>query len=105
MSVASKPMTIAEFLALPDDGVDRELIRGEVKNKGMTYRNRVHAKVVARITHQLLGNGPTTKRLALATSLAATAAVSCRMSRTQSWVSTLPFSRRRRSTSNPIPRP
>lgn len=54
MSVASKQMTVAEFLALPEDGIDRELIRGEVRTKGMTYRNRVHAKVVARIAHQLL---------------------------------------------------
>jgi Uma2 family endonuclease len=54
MSVASKTMTVAEFLALPDDGVERALIRGEVREYGMTTRNRLHAAVMARLAHQLL---------------------------------------------------
>lgn len=54
MSVATQKMTIEEFLALPDDGIERDLIRGEVRVKGTTYRNRLHAKVVVRIGHQLL---------------------------------------------------
>ena len=46
-------MTAEEFLALPDDGKDRELIRGELRERPMTYRNRTHAWIVAEITFQL----------------------------------------------------
>lgn len=38
-------MTAEEFLALPDDGMDRDLIRGELREWGMTVRNRFHTKV------------------------------------------------------------
>ena len=48
-----KRMTIAEFLALPDDGVDRMLIEGELWETGMTARNRLHGKRAARITTKL----------------------------------------------------
>ena len=36
----SELMTIEAFLALPEDGRRRELIRGEVREKEMTRRNR-----------------------------------------------------------------
>jgi Uma2 family endonuclease len=56
MSVAPPPlMTAEEFLALPDDGVERWLIRGRLREKPMTYRNRWHSWIAARIS-QLLGN-------------------------------------------------
>ena len=45
-----KQMTIEEFLALPDDGVDRELINGELREKGMTVRNELHSQTMANIT-------------------------------------------------------
>jgi Uma2 family endonuclease len=52
MSIAENPaqaptvtMSFDEFLALPDDGVRRELIRGELRTRGMTIRNRFHAQV------------------------------------------------------------
>jgi Uma2 family endonuclease len=49
-------MTAEEFLALPDnDGVDRELIRGELRERPMTYQNRRHSPTEARIA-KLLGN-------------------------------------------------
>lgn len=51
-AVATPLMTIEEFLALPDDGVDRELIRGEVRVRGsskMTRRNRHHARAEVKI--------------------------------------------------------
>jgi Uma2 family endonuclease len=51
--VEPKSMTVEEFLDLPDDGVDREMIRGEVKEYGMTIRNRFHASVESRIAHLL----------------------------------------------------
>lgn len=50
----SKLMTAEEFLALPDnDGVDRELIRGELREKPMTYRNRRHSRTQVRISTAL----------------------------------------------------
>jgi Uma2 family endonuclease len=42
-------MSIQEFLALPEDGLERQLIRGQLKERPMTYRNRFHSQVVARI--------------------------------------------------------
>ena len=46
---AQTTMTVEEFLALPDDGVRRELIRGELREYGMTVRNRYHAATETRI--------------------------------------------------------
>jgi Uma2 family endonuclease len=48
-------MTTEELLALPRDGVDRWLIRGQLREKPMTVRDRWHGRVLARIG-QLLGN-------------------------------------------------
>ena len=44
-------MTTEEFLALPDDGIERMLIRGRVYELGatLTKRNRWHSKIEARI--------------------------------------------------------
>lgn len=53
MSTATKLMTAEEFLALPDDGVERWLIRGELREKrdtDMTMRNKVHSITEARVT-------------------------------------------------------
>jgi Uma2 family endonuclease len=46
-------MTAEEFMALPDDGVDRELIRGELREYGMTLRNRWHGRVEGRLSQYL----------------------------------------------------
>lgn len=47
-------MTAAEFEALPpDDSVERQLIRGELREKPMTRRNRFHARIELRIGHLL----------------------------------------------------
>src|SRR5688572_30356502 len=52
MSTATAPklMTVEEFLALPEDGVERWLIRGQLREsrpeqegEGMTKRNRIHS--------------------------------------------------------------
>lgn len=51
-------ITLEEFLALPDDGVYREVIRGELREyrgENVTRRNKKHAKAEAKIA-QLLGN-------------------------------------------------
>jgi len=58
MSVSeTRLMTIEEFLALPDDdGVDRELIRGELREgeRDMTRRNRTHTWIESQIVHLLM---------------------------------------------------
>ena len=59
-------MTAQEFLALPDDGIHRELVRGRVREdreqcegesrgSGMTVRNRFHSRIVIR-AGQVLAN-------------------------------------------------
>jgi Uma2 family endonuclease len=49
-AIASEPMTTEALLALPNDGVDRWLIRGQLREKPMTVRNRFHSKVMASVT-------------------------------------------------------
>ena len=51
--VSKRPMTTEELLALPEDGVDRELIRGQLREKPMTRRNRWHSRVEATIAQFL----------------------------------------------------
>lgn len=46
-------MTTKEMLALPEDGMERELIRGELRERAMTRRNRLHAATESRIVHVL----------------------------------------------------
>lgn len=48
-------MTVEEFLALPDDGVHRELIRGHVWEMGMTVRSRFHCRIESRVVFLLEG--------------------------------------------------
>src|SRR4051794_16191683 len=58
MSLATppaRPMTAEELIALPDDGVERDLIRGELRERTMTRRNPFHSSTEARIA-MLLGN-------------------------------------------------
>lgn len=47
------PMTEEEFLALPEDGIDRELIFGTVREFGMTIRNRFHGRIEAEAVYRL----------------------------------------------------
>jgi Uma2 family endonuclease len=51
----TSPMTVEAMLALPDDGMERELIRGKLREKPATPRNRNHSAVEARVTW-CLGN-------------------------------------------------
>ena len=48
-AVAPARMTVEEFLALPDDGVERMLIDGRLVEMGTTLRDRWHAGVVSRV--------------------------------------------------------
>jgi Uma2 family endonuclease len=46
-------MTTEELLALPNDGADRWLIQGQLREKPMTVRNRTHSRIMARIVYLL----------------------------------------------------
>jgi Uma2 family endonuclease len=55
MTVAERPglMTTEQLLALPDDGKQRWLIRGELREKEMTRRNYGHSRIEAKIAYLL----------------------------------------------------
>ena len=57
MSTASPAlMTVEDLDALPeDDGIERELVRGELRERPMTRRNRFHTVVEAQVA-RLVGN-------------------------------------------------
>jgi len=42
-------MTTEELLALPEDGTDRWLIAGELRERPMTRRNRFHSRAMIRV--------------------------------------------------------
>lgn len=46
-------LTAEALMAMPDDGIDRELIRGELRERPMTRRNRNHSEAEADITYLL----------------------------------------------------
>jgi len=50
MSIATiaDVLTTEELLALPRNGVDRWLIRGQLREKSMTIRNRFHSRIIIR---------------------------------------------------------
>ncbi|HWE37142.1 MAG TPA: Uma2 family endonuclease [Isosphaeraceae bacterium] len=55
MATVSRLMTGEEYLALPeDDGVHRELIRGELREYPMTTRGAPHCRTTSRFSHHLL---------------------------------------------------
>jgi Uma2 family endonuclease len=61
MAVETPALTTEELLARPEDGVDRWLIRGELREKPMTVRNRDHSRVMAAVTrflHEWLDSQP-----------------------------------------------
>lgn len=43
-ATASAGMTADELLALPDDGIERDLIDGQLRERAMTRRNRRHTR-------------------------------------------------------------
>jgi Uma2 family endonuclease len=49
VAAAPPPMTTEELLALPEDGMDRWLIRGQLREKPMTVRNRTHSRIMIRV--------------------------------------------------------
>jgi Uma2 family endonuclease len=48
-----KTMTAEELMELPDDGVERDIIRGELRERPMTRRNPDHSEVEANVVHEL----------------------------------------------------
>ena len=53
MAVGTNLMTTEELLALPDDGVDRELIRGELREHPMTTRSGPHCLAMTNLARML----------------------------------------------------
>jgi Uma2 family endonuclease len=55
MSTAVLPatMTTEELLAMPEDGVERWLIRGQLREKPRTVRNRWHSKLTTTVACEL----------------------------------------------------
>lgn len=49
-TTATRPLTTADLLAIPDDGRRRWLIRGELREQEVTIRNRYHSIVMANLT-------------------------------------------------------
>jgi Uma2 family endonuclease len=49
MASVATPMTTVELMALPEDGTDRWLIAGELRERPMTTRNRFHSRVMTRV--------------------------------------------------------
>lgn len=48
-----EPMTMEQFLALPDDGVDRDLVRGKLLELPLSYRGKRHTRTTAQLTFLL----------------------------------------------------
>jgi len=46
-------VTVEQLLAMPEDGIDRDLIRGQLKERPMTRRSRRHAQTEANVTFLL----------------------------------------------------
>jgi Uma2 family endonuclease len=53
MATTSSIMTAEELLALPDDGIDRELINGELREYPMTTRGAPHCTVMTNLARLL----------------------------------------------------
>lgn len=50
---AQKLYTTADLLAMPDDGIERWLIDGQIREVGMTIRNKHHTLVQSRVNGEL----------------------------------------------------
>ena len=53
MPATGTMMTLDEFLLLPDDGVERMLIKGELWEEGMTRRSRSHSRSMTNTAAEL----------------------------------------------------
>lgn len=46
-------LTTADLLVLPHDGMERWLVAGRLRERPMTVRNRVHSRIMVRLSHLL----------------------------------------------------
>jgi len=46
-------MSTEELLCMPDDGVERWLIQGQLREGAVTVRNRSHSRIMVRVAHLL----------------------------------------------------
>jgi Uma2 family endonuclease len=46
MATVATTMTTADLLAMPENGMDRWLVGGELREKSMTVRNRFHSRIL-----------------------------------------------------------
>jgi hypothetical protein len=46
-------MNTEDMLALPEDGIDRGLIRGQLREKPLTKRTRTHSRIEAKLAYLL----------------------------------------------------
>lgn len=53
VTTPSRMWTTEELLALPENGTERWLIRGRLREKAMTIRNRWHSRAIARLSYLL----------------------------------------------------
>jgi hypothetical protein len=54
MSIAtSAHLTTDDLLSLPEDGIDRWLLHGKLREKPMTVRNRFHGRILVRVARFL----------------------------------------------------
>ena len=53
-AATSARMTTEELLAMPENGMDRWLIRGQLREQPMTVRNRYHSRIMVRVGQLLL---------------------------------------------------
>jgi Uma2 family endonuclease len=52
-ATSARLMTAEELLALPEDGMDRRLVRGELRERHTTARDRRHGRLEAKFTTAL----------------------------------------------------
>src|SRR5205807_8915415 len=48
-TATAQSLTTEDLLAMPENGMDRWLIRGQLREKPMTVRNRFHSRTMIRI--------------------------------------------------------
>lgn len=53
VAIVPQMITTEELLAMPEDGVDRWLIAGQLRERPMTKRNRWHSRIMIRIGYLL----------------------------------------------------
>lgn len=61
-AVASPSLTTADLFAIADDGIEREIIRGELRERPLTRRNPLHSEAMM-IVGMFLGNWIRANRL------------------------------------------